>query len=171
MAYESDWALVGAQAAGAGAAGAVFGGAVGMSRLRSAPRYAVAGALQMGLMAGSFVVLREGYRHLLHVDAWHDDWYAINTISAGTGAALFGAMRMGYSRHVFIRSFTAGSIAGLALSVGYMLSNSVMREALLRSRGLKPEPSPSPSFMTLPSWFPFRKLTDEEMQKINKEKQ
>lgn len=164
--YETDWALVRDETVLATGLGAVFGAGVGIRRLKSAPRYALVAATQMGLFGGSYVLIREGYRHLLHVKSWGDDWVAVNTVSAATGAALFGSIRSGYSQRVFMRSFTGGSLLGLGLSLLYLGSNSLIRRSVMHSRGIDTGNEPLITIPDFPKWLPFRKLTEEEREEL-----
>lgn len=174
MTYRTDWAAARRETGFAAASGAVFGAAVGMVRLRGGLRYAVAAALQSAVFAGSFVGLREGYRHLLRVQSWRDDWYAINTLSAGTGGALFAAFREGMHRPSVMRAFTGASVLGLVLSIAYEFTTSTLRNSRLRARGIEPSSAgnePWISLPTLPRWFPFRKISKEELEEVEKAKQ
>ena len=139
-----------------------------MSRLRSGTTYALVAGAQMAMFTSSFFVIREGYRHLLKVKQAESDWYVLNSLSMGTGAGLFGMVRMGWNQKVFVKSFVSGCIMGIGLSVIYVGASSALRAYIQKSRAEEgfdlAEKIPQ-----APQWFPFRKLDKEEVAEKKRE--
>jgi hypothetical protein len=155
--YSSDWAHVRLSVGVAGVIGGLGGWIYGVSRASGA-RGALVVAFQSALFSGSFFVVREGFRHAVKVDSWQQDWIAINTLSCGTGAAVMGLLReASLSKRVFVRSFLGGAVLGMLGSAAYLVVDRLVLNRSQASGGME--------WPSAPAWFPFRKISDEEVQK------
>lgn len=170
MSYVSDWSYVRSCVIASSIGGGILGGLVGVSRLSSGFRYGVVAALQTAVFSGSFFVIREGYRHMLRVSSWDQDWFAINVFSSATGAACVGAIRLGWTRPVVIRSMGAGVVLGMLGSAVYIGADTWARtrgrELVIKSRveeGKEDHNDDKDKFY-LPKWVPFRLMTPEEAE-------
>ncbi len=155
MSYESDWSHIGRTVALASLVGAGVGWVYGVSRASGA-KGALLASVQSAVFAGSFFVVREGYRHALRVRSWNEDWMAVNVLSSGTGAAFVGSIRSKWSRLVFVKSFLGGSMAGMAGSIVYLVFDRMyLGDGVGKMSDLVP---------SMPSWSPFRRISQEEVK-------
>jgi hypothetical protein len=72
-------------------------------------------------------------------------------------------VRTGWNPQVFVKSFVTGSVLGVGLSFGYAAASYALRKYVQKSREEEgfdlAEKIPE-----APVWFPFRKLTAEEVE-------
>ncbi len=104
-------------------AGSAVGAVVGMARSLPARNMAFSVGLQSFVFTSSFFAIREVYRKLTHVQSWRDDWYVINTLSAGTGAGIAASLRTaGVAQRpptAVAMSCAMGSLLGFGGSLAY----------------------------------------------------
>ncbi len=142
-----------------GLSGGLLGAVYGVAKA-AAPQAAVVAGFQVTVFAGSFFVIREGYRHLLRVKDWQQDWVFINSLSCATGSGLAAVLRSPSTNQTFGRAFVGGAAVGAAASLAYVAANHYVDERRRKSQEKRPD---SDGGSWLPKWFPFRKISKEEI--------
>lgn len=170
--YVTDWAYVRRATVAAAGVGAVCGGVIGAATARGGKGALLAG-VQAAVFAGSFFVVREGFRHAARVESWKQDWAALNGLSCATGAALVGMVRAGWRRQVFVRSFIAGALVGLTGSALWVLADRMVvakegNSAMEKTTAMTEEEKRQADKGWLPSWSPFRRISKEEIEERQK---
>lgn len=80
--YRVDWGSIERGVGVITVGGMLFGTVVGLARHNgsAALRGALLGGGQCAVFAASYYGVREGYRHLLGVSSWRQEWFTINVV-------------------------------------------------------------------------------------------
>eukprot|EP00898_Chlorokybus_atmophyticus_P006571 jgi/Chlat1/6915/Chrsp52S06591 len=151
--------------AAAGTLGAAAGAFMALSSARSVPGYAAAVGANCAIIAGAYCVAHEA----LHVVRPVHDVTRTALAGAGTGL-LIGALHGGKWRAISAALLLAcaGSATHAALDAvnswrlrRILLASDETRNSVTVGEG-QPQPNMLDNF-TLPSWFPIRRLSEEEV--------
>lgn len=173
MQYQTDWKYVWSAVGAAGVAGGVLGLVVGISRFKSGLRHALVASTQGAVFAGSYFLVREGVRHVVRVSEWSDSWYEINSVSCALSSAALASVRGGWNRMVFSGGLASGFVVGLAASVVFVELSRVVKNSNVtnvtedQSKDANVDTNKE-SFWRIPTWVPFRPLTNDELEKRTK---